>query len=222
MVHKNYYRILGVQTNATPGEIRSAFRRLARKHHPDLNPGDPQAEARFKEINEAHEVLGDPVKRGEYDRRRAAGRQVRPPARPRPAPSSWERRLSHLEAGQDYLRWVAGAVGIGLGLMLLTSGAISMGWASILVLVVMALAGGLGAIGWGLYASEQTKCPRCHRAQGVEELRRDTVGIFKKSAYSPFGSRNRQFFVVPHVKYRLHYRCRQCGHRWLATVTRKL
>jgi DnaJ-class molecular chaperone len=64
---KDYYAILGVPRSATEKEVHAAFRRLARKHHPDVNPGDRQAEQRFKEINEAHEVLGDPEKRRKYD-----------------------------------------------------------------------------------------------------------------------------------------------------------
>ncbi len=64
---KNYYEILGVPESATAEEIRKAFRRMAKKHHPDVNPGDRGAEARFKEINEANEVLGDRKKREEYD-----------------------------------------------------------------------------------------------------------------------------------------------------------
>ncbi len=67
MEYKDYYKILGVSKNATEKEIKSAFRKLARKYHPDVNPDDPQAEARFKEINEAYEVLGDPEKRAKYD-----------------------------------------------------------------------------------------------------------------------------------------------------------
>src|SRR5436305_9801098 len=67
MEYKDYYKILGVQNSATPVEINKAYRKLARKHHPDLNPGDKSAEARFKEINEAHEVLMDPEKRQKYD-----------------------------------------------------------------------------------------------------------------------------------------------------------
>ncbi|HVC05119.1 MAG TPA: J domain-containing protein [Candidatus Acidoferrales bacterium] len=64
---KDYYATLGVPRTATDKEIRTAFRKLARKHHPDVNQGDKAAEDRFKEINEANEVLGDPEKRKKYD-----------------------------------------------------------------------------------------------------------------------------------------------------------
>jgi curved DNA-binding protein len=64
---KDYYAILGVPRTATDKEIRTAFRKLARQHHPDVNQGDKAAEDRFKEINEANEVLGDPEKRKKYD-----------------------------------------------------------------------------------------------------------------------------------------------------------
>lgn len=64
---KDYYRILGVSRNATQDEIKSAFRKLALKYHPDRNPGDKDAEAKFKEINEAYEVLSNPEKRKLYD-----------------------------------------------------------------------------------------------------------------------------------------------------------
>ncbi len=68
MEYKDYYSTLGVEKDADQDEIRRAFRRLARKHHPDVNPDDPEAAERFKEINEAHEVLHDPEKREKYDR----------------------------------------------------------------------------------------------------------------------------------------------------------
>ncbi|MFO7741341.1 MAG: J domain-containing protein [Anaerolineae bacterium] len=68
MEYKDYYDTLNVNRDASQDEIRRAFRQLARKHHPDVNPGDPEAEERFKEINEAYEVLSDPQKRQKYDR----------------------------------------------------------------------------------------------------------------------------------------------------------
>lgn len=67
MEYKDYYKVLGVPKTAPSSEVKKAYRKLARKYHPDLNPGDRVAEARFKEINEAHEVLTDPEKRQKYD-----------------------------------------------------------------------------------------------------------------------------------------------------------
>src|SRR5260370_39956422 len=64
---KDYYGTLGVKKNASAEEIRKAFRKLARKHHPDVNPGDKKAEERFKEISEANDVLSEPKKRKIYD-----------------------------------------------------------------------------------------------------------------------------------------------------------
>src|SRR5687767_11859205 len=67
MEFKDYYKVLGVPKAATEKEIKQAFRKLARKHHPDVNPGDKAAESKFKDLNEAYEVLGDPAKRKKYD-----------------------------------------------------------------------------------------------------------------------------------------------------------
>jgi DnaJ-class molecular chaperone len=64
---KDYYKILGVNRNASEKEIKAAYRRLARQYHPDVNPGDKAAEEKFKEIGEAYEVLSDPEKRRRYD-----------------------------------------------------------------------------------------------------------------------------------------------------------
>lgn len=63
----DYYKILGVNKNATQDEIRAAYRKLARKHHPDLNPNDKEANKKFQQVNEANEVLSDPEKRKKYD-----------------------------------------------------------------------------------------------------------------------------------------------------------
>jgi curved DNA-binding protein len=93
MEYKDYYKILGVDKNATEKEIKSAFRKLARQYHPDVNPDDPQAEAHFKEINEAYEVLGDPEKRAKYDQLGADWQR-------------WQRTGGH-PGDYDWSRWTA-------------------------------------------------------------------------------------------------------------------
>ncbi len=65
--YRDYFKVLGVERKASLDEIKNAFRRLARKFHPDVNPGDQDAEERFKEINEAYEVLSDPLKKRKYE-----------------------------------------------------------------------------------------------------------------------------------------------------------
>jgi curved DNA-binding protein len=67
MEYKDYYKTLGIEKTATPEQIKKAYRKLARQHHPDVNPNDATAEQKFKEINEANEVLSDPEKRQKYD-----------------------------------------------------------------------------------------------------------------------------------------------------------
>ena len=97
--HPDYYALLGVEPDATTAQIKKAYRKLARLHHPDTNPGDPQAAARFREITEAYDTLTDPDRREAYDRTRprprpgqARGQQARR-TRPRTAgpPASWSR-----------------------------------------------------------------------------------------------------------------------------------
>jgi len=79
---KDLYAVLGVARDASPEEIKKAYRKLARKHHPDVNPNDPAAEERFKEISAANDVLSDADKRARYDEFGMAGLQegVRPGA----------------------------------------------------------------------------------------------------------------------------------------------
>ena len=97
MDYKDYYQILGVDKKATEKEIKQAFRRLARKHHPDVNPNDSGAEERFKEINEAYEVLSDPEKRRKYDQ----------------LGSDWQRwqHAGGRPGDFDWSRWTSGAPG---------------------------------------------------------------------------------------------------------------
>lgn len=97
MEYKDYYKTLGVGKNADEKEIKKAYRRLARQYHPDMNPGDKAAEARFKEINEANEVLSDPEKRRKYD---ALGQDYQ----------RWQQTGSGA-GGFDFSQWTAGAPG---------------------------------------------------------------------------------------------------------------
>lgn len=94
MEYKDYYKILGVNRDVSEKEIKRAYRRLARQFHPDVNPGDKQAEEKFKEINEAYEVLGDSEKRAKYDQLGASWQQ-------------WQR--TGRDSGQfDWSQWFAG------------------------------------------------------------------------------------------------------------------
>ena len=101
MDFKDYYATLGVSKAASEKEIKQAFRKLARKLHPDVNPGDKAAEARFKDINEAYEVLGDPETRKKYDELGANWRQYEQAAgaRRRPTRSPADARPAAAAAG---------------------------------------------------------------------------------------------------------------------------
>ncbi|MBR1383760.1 MAG: DnaJ domain-containing protein, partial [Ruminococcus sp.] len=70
---RDYYEVLGVSKGASDDEIKKAFRKLAKQYHPDLHPDDKEAEAKFKEVNEAYEVLSDPSKKAKYDQFGFAG-----------------------------------------------------------------------------------------------------------------------------------------------------
>lgn len=88
MDFKDYYQTLGVPKTATDRDIKQAYRKLARKFHPDVNPGDKAAESKFKSINEAYEVLGDQTKRSKYDELGANWRHYEQAQQPRPDASS--------------------------------------------------------------------------------------------------------------------------------------
>jgi curved DNA-binding protein len=99
MEFKDYYKTLGVPRTATEKEIKAAFRKLARKHHPDVNKGDAKAEARFKEINEANAVLSDPEKRRQYDALGPDWERFRTGPGPGPGPGGGRVRVDF--GGQD-------------------------------------------------------------------------------------------------------------------------
>ena len=103
MEFKDYYTILGVAKTATDADIKRAYRKLARKYHPDLNPGDKSAEASFKEVNEANEVLGDPEKRRKYDELGANWRayEQAPPGAPG-GPADWNVQFGGGPGGAAY------------------------------------------------------------------------------------------------------------------------
>ncbi len=99
MPDRDYYEVLGVARDATPEAVKKAYRSLARKHHPDVNPGDKTAEKSFKEVQQAYDVLSDQEKRSLYDRYGAAGFEGMAAAGPRTSASEWTARFG--EPGQE-------------------------------------------------------------------------------------------------------------------------
>jgi curved DNA-binding protein len=106
MQYKDYYQILGVNRSANDEEIKKAYRKLARKHHPDVNPGDKKAEERFKDINEAYQVLSDADKRKKYDQFGAEWQQYERMGG-RPEDFDWSRYGGRPGGGQGYTRTVS-------------------------------------------------------------------------------------------------------------------
>ncbi len=115
--YKDYYKILGVAKGATEKEIKAAYRKLARKHHPDMNQGNPKAEARFKEIGEAYEVLSDPEKRKRYDELGANWKEFRQTPGAGAWPGGGDVRVEFGDLGgsgfSDFFRTFFGAGGPG-------------------------------------------------------------------------------------------------------------
>lgn len=109
---RDYYEVLGVPRTASQKEIKSAFRRLARQYHSDVNPNDGEAAERFKEINEAHEVLGDPEKRRQYDQVGSDPRQYeawRRDSRPEGGPFGPSSRVEYRTVSPDDLEDLFGS-----------------------------------------------------------------------------------------------------------------
>jgi curved DNA-binding protein len=102
MAERDYYEILGVARDASPEAIKKAYRTLARKHHPDVNPGDKKAEARFKEAQAAYDVLSDAEKRSLYDRFGRAGIEGMAAAGPRAGATDWTGRQAGPEFNFDF------------------------------------------------------------------------------------------------------------------------
>ena len=105
MDYKDYYKSLGVSKTADQDEIKKAFRKLARQYHPDLNPGNKASEEKFKEINEAYEVLSDPEKRKKYDQFGASWQQYSHGGG-RPEDFDWSQWTHRPSSGQTYQRTV--------------------------------------------------------------------------------------------------------------------
>ncbi len=120
--YQDYYETLGVTRTATEDEIKKAFRKLARKHHPDVNPGDPSAEEKFKKLNEAYEVLSDTEKRKKYDQfgsdYRTGQQFTTPPNYQQPGPGEFRYTTSGGGPEGDFSEFFQqffGSPGVGFG-----------------------------------------------------------------------------------------------------------
>src|SRR5512135_1967514 len=101
MPDRDYYEVLGVAREAAPEVIKKAYRTLARKHHPDVNPGDKSAESKFKEAQKAYDILSDPEKRSLYDRYGSAAFEGFAAAGPRSSASEWAARAAGPDEGSE-------------------------------------------------------------------------------------------------------------------------
>ncbi len=98
---RNYYQILGITKDATPEEVKKAYRRLARQYHPDMNPGDASAEEKFKDVGEAYEILADTGKRAQYDQFSRFWKQTGFQASATPKAKAWNTRTSGRSASDE-------------------------------------------------------------------------------------------------------------------------
>ena len=102
MAERNFYQILGVERGASQEEIRKAYRKLARKHHPDINPGNKEAESKFKEISVAHDILSDPQKRKLYDAFGEAGLAAGFDAEKARSYQQWQEQSARAGGAQEF------------------------------------------------------------------------------------------------------------------------
>ncbi|MEJ6484104.1 DnaJ C-terminal domain-containing protein [Nostoc punctiforme UO1] len=108
---KDYYNILGVSKTATSDEIKRAYRKLARKYHPDVNPGNPEAEEKFKDINEANEVLSNPEKREKYDSFGQYWKQAEVSGTPPRGTSTYAENFDQYSNFDDFINDLLGGLG---------------------------------------------------------------------------------------------------------------
>lgn len=192
MQYKDYYNSLGVKRTASEKEIKTAFRKLARKHHPDLNPNDREAEARFKEVNEAYEVLSDAEKRKKYDQ----------------FGSDWDRyqQTSGSPGGFDFTRYQAQGGSSGGGGSAYRSAAsgipVDTDYSDFFEMLFGRQPGGAGAAGDYYSTGRRGTVPR------VGEDYEHTVEVTLEEAYT--GTQRILQMEVPEA-------CQQCGGRGITS-----